>query len=175
MAQTATARRPQGKSSKRKPPPAALPPDKDAVLRDCSGMEPQPWSHGQFHWNELRTRDAQRAMQFYADTIGWRFEAAATPDGHTYWVAMLDGRPVAGLFQLIDAMFDDVPESWMSFLAVDDVDARVAGALEAGAKLAMPIFDVPHVGRIAMLLEPSGAGVGWITPAGPMTKGGGLG
>jgi predicted enzyme related to lactoylglutathione lyase len=28
----------------------------------------------------------------------------------------------------------------------------------------MPIFDVPNVGRIAMLLEPSGAGVGWMTP-----------
>jgi predicted enzyme related to lactoylglutathione lyase len=27
-----------------------------------------------------------------------------------------------------------------------------------------PIFDVPHVGRIAILTEPGGAGVGWITP-----------
>jgi hypothetical protein len=26
-------------------------------------------------------------------------------------------------------------------------------------------FDVPGVGRIAMLLEPGGAGVGWMTPA----------
>jgi predicted enzyme related to lactoylglutathione lyase len=110
-------------------------------------------------------------MRFYADTIGWSFAAAATPDGHTYWVAQTDGRPVAGLFQLTDAMFDGVPESWMSFLAVDDVDARVARALEAGAKLVMPIFDVPNVGRIAMLKEPSGAGVGWITPVGPMTRG----
>jgi hypothetical protein len=59
-----------------------------------------------------------------------------------------------------------VPESWMSFLAVDDVDARVAKALKTGAELAMPIFDVPGVGRIAMLQEPSGAGVGWITPVG---------
>jgi uncharacterized protein len=28
-----------------------------------------------------------------------------------------------------------------------------------------PIFDVPGVGRIAILLEPGGAGVGWMTPA----------
>ena len=27
-----------------------------------------------------------------------------------------------------------------------------------------PIFDVTDVGRIAMLPEPSGAGVGWMTP-----------
>ena len=54
----------------------------------------------------------------------------------------------------------------MSFLAVDDVDARVAKAVKAGAKLVMPIFDVPDVGRIAMLMEPGGAGIGWMTPVG---------
>ena len=28
----------------------------------------------------------------------------------------------------------------------------------------LPVFDVPNVGRIAMLMEPGGAGIGWITP-----------
>ena len=53
----------------------------------------QPWSHGKFHWNELRTRDAERAKRFYRDTIGWSFERSSTPDGRDYWVRM-DGRPV---------------------------------------------------------------------------------
>jgi len=57
-----------------------------------------------------------------------------------------------------------VPEGWMSYIAVDDVDARVKKAEKAGAKLMKPIFDVPGVGRIAILLEPGGAGVGWMTP-----------
>ena len=52
----------------------------------------------------------------------------------------------------------------MSYLAVDDVDARVKKATAAGAKLMKPIFDVPKVGRIAILTEPGGAGVGWMTP-----------
>ncbi len=121
-------------------------------------------AHGHFHWNELRTRNAERAMTFYSDTIGWTFEASKTHDGATYWVALMNGHPVAGLFPLDDERFKCVPESWMSFLAVDDVDARVKKATAAGAKLMMPIFDVPNVGRIAMLLEPSGAGIGWMTP-----------
>ena len=54
----------------------------------------------------------------------------------------------------------------MSYLAVDDVDQRVAKATAAGAKLMRPIFDVPNVGRIAILMEPGGAGVGWMTPVG---------
>jgi uncharacterized protein len=137
--------------------------------RTQSRAEPQAvaWSHGSFFWNELRTRDAERAKRFYANTIGWTFEATQTPDGQPYWVAMSSGRPVAGMFQLVSPQFDEVPESWMSFLAVDDVDKRVAKAIKAGAKLVMPIFDVPNVGRIAMLREPSGAGVGWMTPASP--------
>ncbi len=37
-------------------------------------------------------------------------------------------------------------------------------AQAAGAKLMRPAFDNPGVGRIAILTEPGGAGVGWITP-----------
>ncbi len=53
----------------------------------------------------------------------------------------------------------------MSYIAVDDVDARVKKAQSRGATLMKPIFDIPGVGRIAILREPGGAGIGWITPA----------
>jgi predicted enzyme related to lactoylglutathione lyase len=86
------------------------------------------------------------------------------PGGGTYWCAMQDGKPIAGLFPLTGPEFDGVPESWMSYLAVDDVDARVAKAVKAGAKLMKPMFEVPGVGRIAILMEPGGAGIGWMTP-----------
>jgi predicted enzyme related to lactoylglutathione lyase len=127
------------------------------------------WSHGSFYWNELLTRDLDRAKRFYKDTIGWTFEAMSMAGGATYWCAMLDGKPVAGLFPLVSPDYDGVPEGWMSYLAVDDVDKRVAKALKAGAKLMKPIFDVPGVGRIAVLTEPGGAGVGWMTPVGSAT------
>ena len=122
-------------------------------------------SHGHFHWNELMTRDAERAKRFYQNSIGWSFDAMPMADGGTYWVAMLSGKPVAGIFSLNAPGYDGVPESWMSYLAVDDVDARVEKALKTGAKLMKPAFDVPNVGRIAILMEPGGAGVGWMTPA----------
>jgi predicted enzyme related to lactoylglutathione lyase len=77
---------------------------------------------------------------------------------------MLGGEPVAGFFPLDAPQFDGVPESWMSYLAVDDVDRRTEMAVAAGARLMRPIFDVPDVGRIAILKEPGGAGVGWMTP-----------
>ena len=58
-----------------------------------------------------------------------------------------------------------MPDGWMPYLAVDDVDARAKKAVEAGAAMMKPAFDVPGVGRIVILMEPGGAGIGWITPA----------
>jgi predicted enzyme related to lactoylglutathione lyase len=130
---------------------------------------PQPtWAHGTFRWNELMTRDVERAKRFYKSTIGWTFESMPMADGGgTYWLAMVEGRPgpVAGMFSIADPQYKGVPECWMPYLAVDDVDKRVAKALKAGAKLMKPIFEVPGVGRIAVLQEPGGAGIGWMTPA----------
>jgi uncharacterized protein len=136
-----------------------------AQRKQVPAPNPAPWSHGNFFWNELMTRDVEGAKRFYTETVGWNFQSMPMADGGTYWCAMLGGKPVAGVFALTSPAYDGVPESWMSYLAVDDVDARVEKALKAGAQLMKPLFDVPGVGRIAILREPAGAGVGWMTPA----------
>ena len=121
-------------------------------------------AHGHFHWNELMTRDIERAKKFYADTLGWTYEAIQSPDGSTYWVASAEGQP-AGIFDLNGPEYDGVPESWMAYIAVDDIDTRLRKAAQAGAKVMEEPLDVPGVGRIAILSEPGGAGIGWMTPA----------
>lgn len=136
------------------------------AVQDNTEACPTRQPHGHFCWNELMTRDVERAKRFYADTIGWTFESNPMPDGRTYTTAMLGDRPVAGIFPIDIPEFDGVPESWMSYLAVDDVDARVAKAVKAGARLIKPVFDVPMVGRIAILMQPGGAGIGWMSPPG---------
>ena len=93
------------------------------------------WSHGKFYWNELMTRDPERAKAFYTDTLGWSFEPMSMGGGATYWIANAGGggEPAAGIFDISAHDFDQVPESWMSYIAVDDVDRRVAKAVKAGA------------------------------------------
>jgi predicted enzyme related to lactoylglutathione lyase len=121
-------------------------------------------AHGSFHWNELVTRDVEKAKKFYGGTIGWTFDGLPMPDG-TYWVAKMGDKPVGGFFTIGGPQWEGVPEHWMAYLAVDDVDARVKKATAAGAKLMRPTFDIPGVGRIAILTDPGGAGVGWMTPS----------
>jgi uncharacterized protein len=124
-----------------------------------------PTSHGKFYWNELMTRDVEKAKKFYAEAMGWSFEAMPGVGGSTYWIAKIGGEPVGGLFEISGPEYNGVPESWIPYIAVDDVDARIKKATKAGAKVMKPAFDVPGVGRIVMLLEPGGAGIGWMTPA----------
>ncbi|HUD87498.1 MAG TPA: VOC family protein [Xanthobacteraceae bacterium] len=121
-------------------------------------------SHGTFYWNERTTRDVEGVKTFYAGTMGWSYDGMPMPGG-TYWLAKVGDQPVGGIFDISGHEYDGVPEGWMSYIAVDDVDARVKKAVAAGAKVMKPAFDVPGVGRIVILLEPGGAGIGWMTPA----------
>lgn len=122
------------------------------------------WMHGAFFWNELMTRDIERAKGFYGATLGWTFEGMPMEDG-MYWVAKMDGEPVGGLFPMQGPQFQGLPEHWFAYIAVDDVDARLGRVQAAGGAVMRPPFDVPGVGRIAIVRDATGAGIGWITPA----------
>lgn len=121
------------------------------------------WQHGHFHWNELMTRDVEGAKAFYGGTLGWQFVAMPMPNG-TYWVCKDGDSPVGGILDMSPPEFAGISPNWFAYIAVDDVEARVEKATAAGAKLLRPIFEVPGVGRIAIIKDPTGAVVGWITP-----------
>ena len=121
-------------------------------------------SHGTFHWNELMTHDIDAARKFYGDTLGWTYDAMPMPDGGTYWVAQAGGAPVGGLFSMHAPEFKTVPDHWLAYVSVDNVDARVDKAMKGGANAIRMPFDIPGVGRIAILHAPGGAVIGMITP-----------
>ncbi len=121
--------------------------------------------HGTFHWNELMTRDAEKAKAFYAATLDWTFDAMPMPQGGTYWMAKVGDAPVGGIFTMDGPRFEGMPEHWLAYIAVDDVDARASKVEAAGGKIRRPAFDVPGVGRIVILEDINGAAMGWMTPA----------
>lgn len=118
--------------------------------------------HGTFYWNELNTRDVEKAKTFYEKTIGWTFDGMPMQNG-TYWVAKVGDKMAGGIFDT-KTLGMEIPEHWLSYLAVDDVDKRCEMARKAGAKMIREPFDVPGVGRIAIVQEPGGAVIGWMTP-----------
>ena len=120
--------------------------------------------HGFFHWNELMTRDAEGAKAFYATVLDWTFDEFPMPKGGTYWVCMADGKPAGGIFDMTGPEFEGVPPHWFSYVEVDDVDTRAEAVKQNGGQLMRDLFDVPGVGRIAIVQDSTGAHVGLITP-----------
>lgn len=122
------------------------------------------WEHGLFYWNELMTRDLEKAKAFYGETVGWTFTDMATEDGSPYAVANLGDKPAAGLFQMQGPDYDGVPENWFTYIAVDNIDERLEMAKAHGGEILRLPFDVPGIGRIAQLRDTGGAAQGWMTP-----------
>jgi len=119
--------------------------------------------HGMFYWNEFLSTDVEAAKTFFADTLGWTY-TAMDMGAMTYWVAKQGDKTVGGLMPMPSNMPDGTPSHWMSYIAVDDVDARVEKAKAAGGTILSEPFNVPDVGRIAILQDASGGTIGWITP-----------
>jgi hypothetical protein len=121
--------------------------------------------HGNFMWNELITTDVEKAKAFYAATVGWKIDAMPMPGGGgSYWIAKADDKPVAGLMKMMPDMPAGTPSHWFSYIEVDDVDARAKAIAANGGKIMRPPFDIPEVGRIAIVSDPTGAVIGWMTP-----------
>lgn len=126
--------------------------------------------HGTIHWTELNTHDPARAAAFYRDVLGWRVDEVAMDDAAPYRIAFAGDTMVAGIFDLADPSMAGVPDSWITYVAVDDVDAAAEAVRRAGGTVHRAPFDVPGVGRFVIAADPGGATLGLITPA-PPTEG----
>jgi hypothetical protein len=122
-------------------------------------------AHGAFHWNELNTRDVKKAKDFYKKTLGWTFEDQPMGPGQTYTIIKSNGQMVGGIFKMDGPMFKGIPENWFTYIAVDDVDKRLKKLKDAGGKVIREPWDVPTVGRIAIVADSGGAVHGWMVPA----------
>jgi predicted enzyme related to lactoylglutathione lyase len=116
-------------------------------------------------WAILMSRDIESAKTLYGETLGWRFELFSA-DPYPIWVARSpEGRSVAAFVDSSRSDFPDAPELWLPYFVVENLDARLERADAFGATLLRPPFVLPGAGRVALLRQPGGAIVGWITAA----------
>ena len=112
---------------------------------------------GDYVWYELLTPDIAGARAFYGPLLGWTLRDSGTPGMDYHLASSGEGQEVAGVMALTDEMIGEgARPMWLGYVAVDDVDATVAAMVADGATVHMPAFDIPNVGRMAMLADPHG-------------------
>ncbi|MGW0732872.1 VOC family protein [Streptomyces sp. NPDC002851] len=109
-------------------------------------------------WTELHVPDPVAGVDFYRGLFGWRSQEMQAP-GMTYRVLSLkDGDQQDTSFGGVAPVGEGDPGArWVPYFAVADADATVRKAQENGGSVLMPATDVPEVGSIAMLADPSDA------------------
>jgi uncharacterized protein len=148
-----------------------------AVIQDPTGAVFALWQAGthqgagiynvpnSFCWNELSTRDTNKAGDFYTGLFGWS-KNVQQMGPMTYTSFMNGERPAGGMYEPPPEM-GDVPPHWLVYFAVDDTDAKVKQAGELGGKTIAPPMDIPDTGRFAIIQDPQGAVFGIIKLANP--------
>ena len=118
------------------------------------------YAQGTPNWVDLQTTDQHAAKAFYSGLFGWAYDDQPMPQGPVYSMATLAGHPVAAIAsQSPELAAAGAPAMWNTYLAVDSVDAAAAKVEPAGGKVAMAPFDIMDAGRMAFVIDPSGAPV----------------
>ena len=115
---------------------------------------------GRFGWNELVTPDVAAAKKFYTGLLGWKTQPFGKGVDYTLFKK---GRDTAG--GLMKCPKPGNPAQWIPYVFVDNVDATAKKTARLGGEVVMEPFDVPDVGRIAVLVDPQGAAIGIFKPA----------
>ncbi len=107
-----------------------------------------------FIWHDLMTTDVEAAKKFYAAVVGWTFSNQMP----AYHVALADGIGMGGIMETPPEM-QGMPPIWSGYIYTADVDAACKQAVKLGGKIMREAWDVPDVGRIAVIGDPTGAGL----------------
>ena len=116
-----------------------------------------------FIWQELVTSDQEASGAFFCKLLGWDLKKVDAGEFGTYTLFQKEGQDIAG-------MMNPTPDTpgggsyWHSYISVNDVDKCAQQAIELGGKILVTPHDVPDVGRVCAVSDPTGAIVHLLQP-----------
>ena len=106
-----------------------------------------------FCWVELTTHNVDGAREFYSKLFDWQVNPFDMPGG-TYQVIDTGSEPGGGIVGLPEP---GIQTGWTQYIQVDDIQDSCAKVSELGGKVWKGPFEVPEVGRLAIVCDPQGA------------------
>ena len=110
---------------------------------------------------ELNTTDVEKAKSFYSQLFDWQLEDMSMGPSGTYTVIKVGDGTVGGLLK---NPMPGVPSFWLAYVLVDDIGAATKKAESLGAKIVKNSIEVPDMGWLSIIADPTGAALGlWQT------------
>ena len=138
------------------------------MVEEAAEVAPSKPATGSFCWTEFACTDLSKCKPFYENVFGWRFKASeVVGDEMEYLEFSSSGEvyPDGALYEMKPEMFGgEMPPAHIElYIAVGDVDAAAGKAEGLGAKVCFGPYDIPNVGRFAVISDPTGANLAMIT------------
>jgi hypothetical protein len=112
---------------------------------------------------ELSTSDTAKAKQFYSGLFGWEFTDNDMGGGMIYSTFHPSSGPGGGLFSM-----PDMPTFWLAYVGVTDINESTEKAKSLGATIHKGPMEIPNIGWMTILADPTGATIALFQPAQPM-------
>jgi len=155
-------------------PPTDIPPGRFSAVASPSGAvfnlfheadeataANPPAGAGSVHWTELHSKDVDADLAWLTSSFGFDIDEMPMPDG-PYFI-LKSGDAMCG--GVMAQQNPEAPAMWLPWIEVTDVDATLSNIDAAGGRAVTPLMDVPTVGRMAVVADPTGGVFGVITPA----------
>jgi predicted enzyme related to lactoylglutathione lyase len=110
---------------------------------------------GEFCWETLSTPDLKRAETFYGKLFGWKMTSGGDVNMPVFSV---DGTPQGMVADVQKA--ENIPPSWLTYVVVDKLEPVRDRVSKLGGNVVHSLIEVPKVGRIALIADPTGAPLG---------------
>lgn len=153
--------------------PTDIPPGRFSVVSSPSGAtfslfheasddsEHHPGGEGSVHWVELHSKDLSADLAWLTATFGFTTDEMDMPDGK--YTILKSGDEMRG--GAMASTEEKAPSMWLTWMQVGNVDETVARVGNHNGNVLSPAFDVPNIGRMAVVQDPAGGVFGVITPA----------
>jgi uncharacterized protein len=108
---------------------------------------------------ELATSDTSKAKEFYTKLFGWTFTDNDMGSGMIYSTFKPDSGPGGGLYSMPGS-----PTGWLAYVGVDEINAATKKATSLGAKITLGPQEIPNIGWMTILTDPTGATIALFQP-----------
>lgn len=111
---------------------------------------------------ELNSTDPAKAKEFYAQLFEWEMKDIPLPgsspeSGEVYTTIAVGGGTGGGIMR---QMMPNAPSSWLAYALVKDLRSATDKAAALGAVVLKDVTEVPGMGYLSIIKDPTGALLG---------------